>query len=160
MKAAFACSPPWAAAGSRPAPPSPCPRRRTAAAKNVCGFLRGDGELTHLGRAGRLGAKEFIEAVETRLLPVLRRPSVLILDNGPCHRSRLVRAKRAEWRARGLRLFFLPPCCPHLNRIETLWRLVKHHWLSPTAYENFPTLCESVTALLNVVGLDYRVSFS
>jgi hypothetical protein len=43
-------------------------------------------------------------------------------DNGPCHRGKLVKARRAAWRARGLRLFFLPPYCPHLNRIETLWR--------------------------------------
>lgn len=127
---------------------------------NVCGFLRGDGELAHLGRTGRLGASEFIEAVETRLLPVLRRPSILVLDNGPCHRSKLVKAKRAEWRRGGLRLFFLPPYCPHLNRIETLWRLVKHHWLVPAAYTSFAALREHVTAILNVVGLDYRVSFS
>ena len=127
---------------------------------NGCGFRRGDGEWAHLGRAGRLGAKEFIEAVETRLLPTLRRPTILVLDHGPCHRSRLVKARRAEWRRRGLRLFFLPPYCPPLNRIETLWRLVKHHWLPATAYANFATLRDNVTNLLNTVGLNYRVSFS
>ena len=114
----------------------------------------------HLGRAGRLGAREFIEAVETCLLPALRRPSILILDNGPCHRSRLVKASRAKWRARGLRLFFLPPYCLHLNRIETLWRLVKHHWLPTDAYANFATLRDTVTDHLNTVGLNYRVTFS
>lgn len=127
---------------------------------NVCGFLRGDGELAHAGRVGRLGAAEFIAAVESCLLPALRRPSILVLDNGPCHRSKLVKAKRAAWRARGLRLLFLPPYCPHLNRIETLWRFVKHHWLSPTAYATFATLCATATAILNTVGLNYRVSFS
>lgn len=143
-----------------PGPTLAVPAQAHSRRWNVCGFLRGDGELAHLGRAGRLGAREFIEAVETRLLPVLRRPSILILDNGPCHRARLVKAKRAVWRARGLRLLFLPPYCPHLNRIETLWRLVKHHWLPATAYANFAALRESVTAILNTVGLDYRVSFS
>ena len=127
---------------------------------NVCGFLRGDGELAHLGRAGRLGATEFIEAVETRLLPVLRRPAVLILDNGPCHRNRLVKARRAAWRARGLRLLFLPPYCPHLNRIETLWRMVKHRWLPAAAYANFAALRDNVTTILNTVGLNYHVTFS
>lgn len=143
-----------------PGPTLAVPAQAHSRRWNVVGFLRGDGELAHLGRVGRLGAREFIEAVETRLLPTLRRPSILILDNGPCHRSRLVRAKRAEWRRRGLRLFFLPPYCPHLNRIETLWRLVKHHWLPLTAYANFATLRESVTTLLNTVGLNHRVSFS
>ena len=143
-----------------PGPTLSVPAQAHSSRWNVCGFLRGDGELAHLGRAGRLGAKEFIEAVETRLLPTLRRPTILVLDNGPCHRSRLVKARRAAWRRRGLRLLFLPPYCPHLNRIETLWRLVKHHWLSASAYANFATLRDHVTTLLNTVGLDYRVSFS
>ena len=143
-----------------PGPTLSVPAQAHSRRWNVCGFLRGDGELAHLGRVGRLGAKEFIEAVETRLLPTLRRPAILILDNGPCHRSRLVRAKRAEWRQRGLRLFFLPPYCPHLNRIETLWRLVKHHWLPVSAYASFTVLRDTVTALLDTVGLNYRVTFS
>ena len=142
-----------------PGPTLAVPAQAHSRRWNVCGFLRGDGELAHLGRAGRLGAKEFIEAVETRLLPTLRRPSILVLDNGPCHRSRLVKARRAAWRVQGLRLFFLPPYCPHLNRIETLWRLVKHHWLTSQAYESFAILRESVSIILNAVGLNYRVSF-
>ena len=96
----------------------------------------------------------------TRSTTALRRPSILVLDNGPCHRSRLVKVKRAEWRARGLRLFFLPPYCPHLNRIKTLWRLVKHHWLPGNAYASFATLRDTVTAILNTGGLNYRVTFS
>ena len=93
-------------------------------------------------------------------MPTLRRPSILGLDNGPCHRSRLIKARRAAWRAQGLRLFFLPPYCLHLNRIETLWRLVKHHWLTSQAYESFAILRESVSTILNAVGFNYRVSFS
>jgi transposase len=102
---------------------------------NVAGFLRGDGALFHFEREGRLGGAEFVEAVETKLLPARRdRPAVLVLrQRPPCHRSPLVKAKRAEWRAKGLRLLFLPPYCPPLNRIETLWRMVKHHWLCPAA---------------------------
>ena len=128
---------------------------------NVAGFLRGDGTLLHFEREGRLGGAEFTEAVESRLLPALRgRPAVLVLDNGPGHRSRLVKAKRAEWRAKGLRLLFLPPYCPHLNRIETLWRMVKHRWLAPAAYASFAGLCQSVRAILDRVGSDYRITFS
>ena len=128
---------------------------------NVAGFLRGDGALFHFEREGRLGGAEFIEAVETKLLPALRGwPAVLVLDNGPCHRSRLVKAKRAEWRARGLRLFFLPPYCPHLNRIETLWRMVKHRWLSPAAYTTFATLRQAVTAVLDQVGSTCHITFA
>ncbi len=143
-----------------PGPTRSLPAQAHSKRLNVVGFLRGDGELAHVAREGRLGAEHLVEAVESRLLPVLRRPGVLVLDNGPCHRNRLVKARRAAWRARGLRLLFLPPYCPHLNRIETLWRLVKHRWLSPAAYENFATLRESVVSILDLVGLDYRVTFS
>lgn len=81
---------------------------------NLAGFLRADGRLCYLAREGRLGAADFIEAVEQKLLCTLdpKRPAILVLDNAPCHRSRLVKAKRKEWRQRGLRLFFLPPYCP------------------------------------------------
>ena len=137
-----------------PGPTLAVPAQAHSRRWSVGGFLRGGGELARLGRAGRLGAREFIEAVESRLLPGLRRPSILVLDHGPCHRSKLVKAQRAEWRRRGLRLCFLPPDCPHLHRIETLWRLVKHHRLSPAASATFATLREHVTALLKVGGLN------
>jgi transposase len=145
-----------------PGPTLALPAQTHSKRLNVVGFLRGDGELAHVAVEGHLGAAAFIAALEARLLPRLRRgrPAVLVLDNGPCHRNRLVRAKRAEWRRRGLRLLFLPPYCPHLNRIETLWRMVKHRWLCPTAYASFACLRQDVTDILNSVGLEYRITFS
>ena len=38
--------------------------------------------------------------------------------------------------------------------------MTKHHRLTLTAYANFATLRDTVTALLNTVGLNYRVTFS
>ena len=51
-----------------------------------------------------------------------------------------MQAKRKEWKRKGLRLVFLPPYCPHLNLIETLWRQTKYRWLDCEAYRNFETL--------------------
>lgn len=145
-----------------PGPTLALPAQAHGKRLNVVGFLRADGEMAHAAHEGRLGAAAFVEAVENRLLPAMEagRPAVLVLDNGPCHRNRLVKARRAQWRVRGLRLFFLPPYCPHLNLIETLWRMVKHRWLPPAAYVNFAALRQGVCAILNLVGLNYRVSFS
>ena len=127
---------------------------------NAAGFLRADGSLDYLAREGRLGAQDFIEAVEQQLLPTLGRRAVLVLDNGPCHRSRLVKERRAAWRAQGLRLLFLPPYCPHLNRIETLWRMTKHCWLPAGAYATFASLRHAVTSVLDAVGTSFRVTFA
>jgi len=94
------------------------------------------------------------------------RPTVLVLDNATVHRSKMVRAKRREWKQKGLRLLFLPPYSPHLNlieilwRSEILWRQVKYRWLAPEAYKNFATLCQSVLNILAQVGTQYRISFA
>jgi len=126
---------------------------------NVLGFFKSDGSLWHFATQQRLTAQHFVESVEA-LLPQLNRPVVLVLDNASIHRCRLVREKRAQWKKRGLRLLFLPPYCPHLNRIERLWRQVKYVWLDPQAYQDFATLCRSVQAVLNRVGGEYRLSFA
>jgi hypothetical protein len=126
---------------------------------NVFGLLSRDSRLHSFQTQERITAQFVIESVEA-LLPMLSRPAVLVLDNATVHRSRLVQAKRREWKQKGLRLLFLPPYCPHLNLIETLWRMVKYCWLWPEAYTDFPTLCHSVTGILAQVRTKYQVSFT
>ncbi len=87
-------------------------------------------------------------------------PTVLVLDNASVHRARAVKDKRAEWKGQGLRLLFLPPYCPHLNKIEVLWRMIKYRWLSPDAYRDFKTLCQSVTDILAGVGTNYQITYA
>ena len=126
---------------------------------SVLGFLSRQGRLHWFATQEKLTAQFVIESVEA-LLPDLPCPTVLVLDNATVHRSKTVRAKRREWKQKRLRLLFLPPYCPHLNLIETLWRLVKYRWLWPEAYTDFGTLCQSVTDILAQVGTKYQVSFA
>jgi hypothetical protein len=126
---------------------------------SVLGFLGKDGCLHHFQTQDKITATFVIESIET-LLPALWRPTVLVLDNATVHRSRRVQAKRKEWKRKGLRLLFLPPYCPHLNKIEILWRQIKYRWLGPEAYTDFKTLCQSVTNTLAQVGAQYRISFA
>ena len=130
---------------------------------SVLGFLRRDGRLFSFPTLETLTAATFIESVEAMLAAEgggLARPTVLVLDNASVHRSKLVRERRREWKAKGLRLLFLPPYCPHLNLIEMLWRMVKYRWLVPEAYADFATLCRSVTDILAQVGARYQISFA
>jgi len=126
---------------------------------NVLGFLRGDGRLHSFPTQETITTQHLIESIEA-LLPALDRPAVLVLDNASVHRSKAVREKRDEWKKRGLRLLFLQLYCPHMNRIETLWRLMKYRWLAPEAYQSFATLCQSVTEILQQVGTNYAISFA
>lgn len=126
---------------------------------NALGFLSRQGHLHHFETQEKVTAEFVIQSVEA-LLPSVLRPTVLVLDNATVHRAKQVQAKRKEWKRKGLRLLFLPPYCPHLNVIETLWRQVKYRWLEPEAYQDFPTLCQSVTDILAQVGTKYRLSFA
>ena len=135
------------------------PAKAHAHRLNVLGFLSRDSQLRFFTTPEKMTATFVIESIEA-LLPTLERPTVFVLDNATAHRSKMVQAKRAEWKQKGLRLLFLPPYSPHLNVIELLWRQVKYRWLSPDAYQNFETLCQSVTSILAQVGTRYRLSFA
>ena len=126
---------------------------------NVLGFLSRQGHLHHFEVQEKMTASFVIQSIEA-LLPALPGPTGLVLDNATVHRAKQVQAKRKEWKQKGLRLLFLPPYCPHLNLIETLWRQTKYRWLWPEAYQNFQTLCQSVTDILAQVGTKYRLSFA
>lgn len=91
----------------------------------------------------------------------LTQPTVLVLDNASIHRAALVHTRHAMWAARGLRLLFLPPYSPELNRIEILWRFCKHYWLPPQAYQTPQTLRDHVTELIRNIGTQhYRITFA
>ena len=126
---------------------------------NVLGFLSRRSRLHAFEAKKRVNAQFVLDSVDA-LLPRLVKPTVLVLDNASVHRSKLIKAKRKEWKQKGLRLLFLPPYCPHLNLIESLWRHIKYRWLAPDAYKDFETLCQSVTDILAQVGTKYQLSFA
>lgn len=126
---------------------------------SVLGFLSRQGNLCSFPTQEKLTAQFVVERIEVLLLSVSC-PTVLVLDNATVHRSKLVQAKRPEWKRKGLRLLFLPPYSPHLNKIEVLWRQVKYRWLCPEAYTDFETLCRSVNDILAQVGAKYQISFA
>ena len=63
-----------------------------------------------------------------------RKPVVIVLDNGPIHRSKAT-AKALEARAHWLAVEWLPKYAPELNEIERAWRDLKSHHL---AHQTFP----------------------
>lgn len=145
----------WQRTGQTAGLPSQAHSRRLS----VLGFVSRSCCLHWFATQQTLTAQFFVDSVET-MLPALTQPTALVLDNATVHRSRLVQQKRKEWKRRGLRLLFLPPYCPHLNKIETLWRMVKLRWLGCGAYQDFSTLCQSVQDVLAQVGTNYTISFA
>lgn len=58
----------------------------------------------------------------------------------------------------GLRLYFLPPYSPELNRIEKLWHKMKYEWMAFKA-RDAQTLEADIDKILNGFGTDYRFTF-
>ena len=88
------------------------------------------------------------------------RISVVVLDNAPVHTGVEMQKHRANWEARGLFVFFLPPYCPHLNIAETLWHHLKHYWLAPQDYFDAQNLFYQVRLALAAVGTLHSIHFS
>jgi transposase len=77
------------------------------------------------------------------------RPCVVVLDNASAHTSKVVQAARPGLEAAGVLLYYLPPDSPELNRIEELWRHVKHEDLPLRSYRTLDDLRAAVTRALS-----------
>lgn len=57
------------------------------------------------------------------------KPLVIVLDNAKIHNAAAIRPALQLLEQQGIKFEFLSPYSPELNRIETMWRLMKHRWL-------------------------------
>lgn len=60
-------------------------------------------------------------------LPKADVPRVVVLDNAGIHTSKAMRAARPGLAKLGIYLYYLPAYSPELNRIEPVFKQVKHH---------------------------------
>ena len=92
---------------------------------------------------GSLVAAQFVAFL--RAIPrVAAQPLVVVLDNGSIHVSRLVREARAALQRDGIYLYYLPPYSPQLNRIEPVFKQIKHHEMPKRSHTSKAQLRESV----------------
>ncbi len=103
-------------------------------------------------------AELFAQAVD-EFVGTVDRPTVLVLDNASIHRATCVQQRLRAWRTAGVQLQFLPAYSPELNRIEILWRFLKHYWLTPPDYCSLDTLHHRLQFILKRIGSDYTVTF-
>lgn len=118
---------------------------------NVFGLLSYAGELASYVTTQKVDSKQIIEWMDDFAQSITKK-TVVVLDNAPWHRSKLVESKTEEWKTRGLNLFYLPPYCPHLNCIETLWRKMKHEWLRPQDFNSAKDLHARIGEILTNYG--------
>jgi DDE superfamily endonuclease len=131
---------------------------------NVLGALATGGDapgLVWTEPAGKLDSAAFLEFVWRHVaglpappaeLPLgyrRARPCAVVLDNYSVHRSREVQATLPDLERVGVGFYYLPPYSPELNRIEPLWRHVKHEDLPTRSYRTLADLRAAVTDALD-----------
>lgn len=90
----------------------------------------------------------------------IRRPTVVILDNAPWHKSEQFFNRINYWQNHGLFIFHLPRYCPHLNLIETLWRKIKYEWLTTADYNSKTALKRKLKFIYANFGNLFDIEFS
>lgn len=78
--------------------------------------------------------------------------TVVVLDNATFHKSKQLRKKQAVWEQQGLFLRFLPPYCPFLNLVETVWKRLKAFLLPRRYYDSKADLTYALLSALNLFG--------
>ena len=81
-----------------------------------------------------------------KALPWSKVPRVVVLDNAGFHTSKVVREARVGLSRSGVYLYFLPPYSPELNRIEPVFRQVKHQEIPQRSHTTRVGLREAVEA--------------
>jgi putative transposase len=77
---------------------------------------------------------------------------VVVMDNAPFHTAGVVKEERPIWEAKGLKLYYLPAYCPHLNLIEGVWRKLKGFLMPRRFYDSVAELKEAVLHALRLLG--------
>ena len=107
-----------------------------------------------------MNAQQIIEWLED-FISTINKPTVVIMDNAPWHRAKIIEDKLIEWEEKNLYIYRLPTYCPHLNIIEILWRKIKYEWLKPKDYENKETLHLAINNILqNFNNEEFNINFT
>jgi len=103
------------------------------------------------GSAPWLGAWSFERTLTSadligylKSLPWSKVPRVVVLDNASIHTSKVVKAARPGLAKLGIYLYYLPAYSPELNRIEAVFKQVKHYDIPVRSYTSKADLRQAV----------------
>jgi transposase len=89
-------------------------------------------------------------------LPWSKSPRVVVLDNASIHTSGVVKQARQRLTGQGIYLYFLPPYSPELNRVEPVFRQVKHQEIPRRSFTTRKELRDAVALGFSNYGRGLR----
>lgn len=124
---------------------------------NIIGFFQPLVTFFYTMVVGRVNSATFIEVMNEqakqaeKVLEKEGKIRVIGIDNASFHTSKAVRACWERWRSQGLFIFFFPPYCSEMNRIELEWLHLKRDELAGQMFNDEKELAVAITE-----GLDAR----
>jgi transposase len=79
---------------------------------------------------------DWVAAKAQQTLAETGRMTVVVQDNGSLHTSNHSIQQWKQWQEKGLFIFFLPPYCSEMNRIEEEWLQLKTHEIAGQMFDN------------------------
>jgi len=125
---------------------------------NVLGMFRADNHCVTYCQQENINSAFVIKCIDD-FCQYIDKPTVLVLDNAPTHRSKAFQGQLERWQEKDLFIFFLPTYSPHLNKAETYWRKAKYEWIKPLDYLSFTAFQNKIKYIFNHIGLLYRIEF-
>jgi transposase len=125
---------------------------------NLFGIFRADNVAVTYKTKENINSKFLISAIDD-FCRYIEKPTVLVLDNAPVHRSKLFSEQLSRWQEKDLYIFFLPKYSPHLNIAETFWRKAKYEWIKPADYFSFDKYKRKIKEIFNGIGFKYKINF-
>jgi hypothetical protein len=139
----------WHKRGTQPTLPAAGTNRRLTCFGSVASDGQGRVEVL-CAQQDSAGFAQYLTALEARH-ETTGRTVYLVLDNGPCHRSKASQrelAKREAW----LHVLWLPTYCPQLNPKEREWRQLKQDCRSHLAKDLRSFVDETLGGLRRLGG--------
>jgi len=126
---------------------------------NVFGLLNPTLNLCTYTTKQNINAQYVIDCIED-FSKTIDKQTVIVMDNAPWHKAKIMDEKIEQWQKKGLFIFYLPTYSPHLNIIEMLWKKMKYQWLLPKHYQSQQILKEQIIYILKNFGNDFMINFN
>lgn len=124
---------------------------------NVMAALLSSGSVEHAHYWCSSTAELFLGFV-ANLAQKVSKPLVIVLDNARIHSAAAIQPALELLKKQGIKFEFLSPYSPELNRIEVLWRLMKHRWLA-VKRRTVEELERSVEHVFEHFGSQFKMDF-
>jgi transposase len=126
---------------------------------NCFGCISRTNQFWHATTTKAVNGTFIFEQLEAFSL-TLKKPTFLVLDNAPVHKTDKILRHLESWQQSNLYIFYLPPYSPHLNIAEALWRVMKGRWLEVKDYLCADTLFKAVRLCLSDVGTKRTINYA